>query len=75
MHPLFFGFLSDLGLPWYSDFKKSACNVGDLGSIPGSVRTPGEGNGTHCSILVWRFPWIENPGELQSIGLRRAGHD
>ena len=49
--------------------------MGDLGSIPGSVRTPGEGNGTHCSILVWRFPWIEEPGELQSIGLQRAGHE
>ena len=25
--------------------KESACNVGDLGSIPGSGRSPGEGNG------------------------------
>ena len=28
-----------------SDGKESACNVGDLGSIPGSERSPGEGNG------------------------------
>ena len=28
-----------------SDSKKSACNKGDLGSIPGSGRFPGEGNG------------------------------
>ena len=28
-----------------SDGKESACNVGDLGSIPGSERAPGEGNG------------------------------
>ena len=28
-----------------SDGKVSACNVGDLGSIPGSGRSPGEGNG------------------------------
>ena len=28
-----------------SDGKKSACNVGDPGSIPGSGRSPGEGNG------------------------------
>ena len=27
------------------DGKESACNVGDLGSIPGSRRSPGEGNG------------------------------
>ena len=28
-----------------SDSKESACNAGDLGSIPGSVRSPGESNG------------------------------
>ena len=28
-----------------SDGKESACNAGDLGSSPGSVRSPGEGNG------------------------------
>ena len=32
-------------LPWYSEIKASACNAGDLGSIPGLGRTPGEGNG------------------------------
>ena len=33
------------GFPHGSDSKESACNVGDLGSIPGSGRSPGEGNG------------------------------
>ena len=33
------------GLPGGSDGKASACNVGDLCSIPGSGRSPGEGNG------------------------------
>ena len=28
-----------------SDDKESACNAGDLGSIPGSGRSPGGGNG------------------------------
>ena len=32
-------------IPWDSDGKESACNVGGLGSIPGSGRSPGEGNG------------------------------
>ena len=32
-------------LAGYSDRKVSACNVGDLGLIPGSGRSPGEGNG------------------------------
>ena len=31
--------------PGGSDCKESACNAGDLGSIPGSGRSPGEGNG------------------------------
>ena len=33
------------GFPGGSDSKESACNVGDLGLIPGSGRPPGEGNG------------------------------
>ena len=32
-------------LPWGSDSKESACSVGDLGLIPGSGGSPGEGNG------------------------------
>ena len=34
-----------LGFPGGSDGEESACNAGDLGSIPGSGRSPGEGNG------------------------------
>ena len=34
-----------LGFPHASDGKESACNAGDLGSIPGLGRSPGEGNG------------------------------
>ena len=33
------------GFPGSSDGKASDCNAGDLGSIPGSGRSPGEGNG------------------------------
>ena len=34
-----------LGFPGGSPVKESACNVGDLGLIPGLERSPGEGNG------------------------------
>ena len=34
-----------MGFPGVSDDKESACNAGDPGLIPGSVRSPGEGNG------------------------------
>ena len=30
---------------------------------------------THSSILAWRIPWTEEPGELQSMELQRVGHD
>ena len=30
---------------------------------------------THSSILAWRIPWTEEPGELQSFGSQRAGHN
>ena len=29
---------------------------------------------THSSILVWRIPWTEEPGGLQSTASQRAGH-
>ena len=58
-----------------SDGKESSCNTGDLGSISGSGRSPGEGNATHSSILAWRILWLEEPGGLQFMGLQRVEHD
>ena len=29
----------------------------------------------HSSILVWRIPWMEEPGRLQSMGSPRSRHD
>ena len=29
---------------------------------------------THSSILAWRTPWTEEPGELQSVGSQRVRH-
>ena len=42
---LFSPFTECLGFPGGSEGKESACNSGYLGSIPGSGRSPGEGNG------------------------------
>ena len=39
-----------------SEVKASACSVGDLGSIPGSGRSPGEGNGNPL-----QYSCLENP--------------
>ena len=30
---------------------------------------------THSSILAWKIPWTEKPGELPFIGKQRVGHD
>jgi len=30
---------------------------------------------THSSILAWKIPWIEQPTELQYIGLQGVGHN
>ena len=51
------------GLPGGSDGQESACNAGDLGSIPGLVRSPGGGHGnplqySWASLVAWR---VKNP--------------
>ena len=68
-----------MGLPGGAAGKESACNVGDLGSIPGFGRSPGGGNSypPQCS---WAFPGGSagkesacNAGDLGSIpGLGRS---
>ena len=45
-----------LCFPGGSEVKASTCNVGDLGSFPGSGRSPGEGNGTPL-----QYSCLENP--------------
>ena len=55
--------------------KEPAAKAGDLGSIPGSGRSPGGGHGNPSSILAWRIPCREDTGGLQSIGSQRVGHD
>ena len=46
------------GFPRSSVGKESACNAGDLGSIPGPGRPPGEGNGNPL-----QYSCLENPME------------
>ena len=61
--------------PGGSEGKASACTAGDLGSISGLGRSPGEGNGKSL-----QYPYLENPvdgeaGRLQSMGSQRVRHD
>ncbi|KAI4536914.1 hypothetical protein MG293_013117 [Ovis ammon polii] len=53
--------------------EKSACSArdtGDLDSIPGSGGSLKEEMAAHSSALAWEIPWTEEPGGLQSMGLR-----
>ena len=61
-----------LGFPYSSVGKESACNAGDLGSIPGSEDPLEKEMATHSSILTWRISWTEEPGGLKSIGLQKS---
>ena len=54
--------------------QETTCSPGDPGLLPGSERSPGEGNATHSTILAWEIPWTEEPGGLQSMGLQRVRH-
>ena len=54
---------------------ESVCNVGDLGSIPGSEDPLEKEMATHSSILAWRILWTEEPGGLQSMESERVGHN
>ena len=71
-----------LGFPGGSDSKESVCNVGDLDLIPGSGRSPEEGNGNPLPYscldnshrqrsLADYSPW----GHIQSMGSQRVGCD
>ena len=50
-------------VPTIADF----CNLVPI-SIPGSGRSPGEGNGYRLQDSCLGIPWTEQPGELQSTG-------
>ena len=57
--------------------KNLPANAGDLRDAvqPLDKEDPlEEGRATHSSILVWRILWTEEPGGLQSMGLKRVGY-
>ena len=58
--------------------KISPANAGDIGSTPGSGRSPGEGNGYPLSHFAWEMPWTEEPGGFLGFcpwDYKRAKHD
>ena len=52
-----------------------ARDLEDIGSIPGWEDPLEKGRAVHASTLVWKIPWTEESGRLQSMGSQRVGHD
>ena len=59
-----------MGFPGGSEVKVSACNVGDPGSIPGSERSPGEGNGNPLQYPCLGKPTDRELDRLQSMSCK-----
>ena len=59
----------------YSNIYPKYIFAGDLGWFLGWEDTLEKGMATHSSILAWRIPLTEKPGELPSTGSQRVGHD
>ena len=47
--------------------------VGTFSEVP--LKTEEKEMETHSSVLVWRIPWTEEPGGLQSMESKRVRHD
>ena len=62
-----------MGFPCSSVSKESACSAGDPGSIPVLGRCPGEGNGNPFQYPCVEISQTEEPGGLQSLGLKKSG--
>ena len=74
-HQGLFQWVSYMGFPGGSEVKASPCSAGDLGSIPESGRSPGEGNGNPLQYSCLENPMGEEPGGLQSMGSQRVRHN
>ena len=64
-----------MGFPGGSEVTASAWNAGDLVRSLDREDPLEKEMATHSSTLAWKIPWREEPGELQSTGSQRVGHD
>ena len=64
-----------MGFPGNSVVKNLLVNAGEMGFIPGSGRSPGEGNGYPLLYSCLENSWTEEPGNLQAMGSQRVRHN
>ena len=62
------------GFPGGREVKNPPANAGDAVLIPGSGRSPGEGNGNPLQYPCQEMPWTEEPGGRQSMESQRVDH-
>jgi len=58
-----------------SNSPVNAGDAKDMGSILAWEDALETEMATHSSMHAWKIPWTEEPGRLQSMELRRVGHD
>ena len=68
------GIMIKIGFPGGSVVKNPPANAGDLGSISGLGKAPGEGHGNPLQCSCLEYP-TEEPIELQFMGSQRVGQD
>ena len=73
--PILLALLTPLGFPVAQWFSVAPTNAGDVGSIPGPERSPGEGNSSPLQYSCLENPMDRGAWGLQSTGSQRVGHD
>ena len=63
------------GFPGGSGGKEPVCNEWDWVWSLGQEDPQEKEMATHSSVLAWRIPWTEEPGQLQSMGLQSVRHN
>ena len=72
MHSYYLRIRPITGLSKWLSGRESTCQLGDEGSIPGSGRSPGEGNGNPLRYSSPGNPGTWAPGRLQSMELQKS---
>ena len=60
------------GFPGGSVVKSPPANAGDAGSVPESEDPLEQEMATRSSTVVWKIPWTEEPGGLESMGPKES---
>ena len=61
-----------MGFPGFSEVKNPLASAGDVGSLLGLGRSPGEMNGNPLQYSCLENPKAEGPGQLQFMGLQES---